>query len=254
MYIQYLHHITGLRNLKSILEQGLLTSSTAETYARPVYKEDIEQMLFFDYIAVDTEGNITYSSTGEATSSSSLGGGVDVVLVLDYKKLYNDYADGKIDADIEIYPDLRRFNELSIPIWRQHKELSKREPIPRVPERYHLKPGREYDEVVLVFGGATKTYFPIKPYLKAIYTDAQSIPYVTELLKETGIKKSVKVYQFVNNMAHGKEVMQLCTDPTVTKEELKKYALEYDLPTSGTKTDICVRLYQMILMHLDIYI
>ena len=228
MSIKYLHHATSIEHIEEILKRGLRSSSASDDTRS---EDDLTQMIFFDYIGSDDQ-RIFYTRTGSYTARST-----DIVLVLDYHRLYLDFQKSVPpldEADIFIYPDLRRFDATLRPVWSQRREFPNQQPVP-IQNELVISFETEYHPI----------YLPIIPYLVAIHTTSTHVSHIKKLLQKYHSKS--KIYLKVDRR-HATEIKRLCTNEHVDKKELLKYIREYHLPQRGTKVDLCVRLYQLALM------
>jgi len=244
MPIHYIHHITSIDRLERRLEQGLKSTSAYDILG-PAYEDDQEQHIFFDYIgtniAEDGAEQIVHSFAGSATAAAR-----DVenqcVLVLDYQKIRSDFLADRTDIySIDIYYDFRRYDDRTPTLWEQSLEQS---------ERLIPSTAEGAQELILSFGNRT-TFFDIKPYLVSVYAVAHRVQEVSAILKRFRgrgqVSRSVKVYTRVSAQ-DAQAIASNCSDPSLTKENILSYIDRYSLPRSGRKVDLCVRLYQLVLM------
>lgn len=252
MDITHLYHHSSVEYLEDILMNGLITKSPFQ-YNRS-HEDDHEQLIFFNYLAQGSQG---IDKTRESNMSAS-----NTMFVLDYKKIYEDYRQGKFEnnlkgnssvlgslVDISIYPDLRNFDDMMDPIWTQTKQESERQSIPTP----------SADELVFEFGLANPMekgffYFPIAKYIECIYTTADQTHQVSKILKQQGLR--IKVYTVQNKHLKPtdvfdpdprfQQVLTLCQNKRTNKTILQDLATQYNLPKSGTKQEICNRLLHFI--------
>lgn len=237
MDITYLYHHTSIDYLEDILKNGLKSKSPFQYSRRN--EDDHEQLIFFNYLAQGTKG---INRTMESNMKNS-----DVMFVLDYKQIYEDYSNdllGNLES-ISIYPDLRNFfGDTMDSLWTQNPEKSERQSIPTPPA----------DEIIFEFGWANPPekgffYFPIVKYIECIYTTADQTHQVSKILKQQGLK--IKVYTVQNKHLKPtgvfdpdprfQQILNLCLNNT-NKTVLQDLATQYNLPKSGTKQEICNRL------------
>ena len=250
MDITHLYHHTSIYYLESILKNGLKSKSPFQYNKKN--EDDHEQLIFFNYLAQGTKG---ITRTRESNMKNS-----DVMFVLDYKQIYEDYSKGLLQGSelwgddrffgISIYPDLRNFfGDTMDSLWTQNPQESERQSIPTPPS----------DELVFEFGWANPPekgffYFPIVKYIQCIYTTADQTHQVSKILKQQGLR--IKVYTVQNKHLKPtgvfdpdprfQQVLNLCLNNTknkrINKTVLQDLATKFNLPKSGTKKEICNRL------------
>lgn len=245
--ITSLYHHSSIDFLETYLEKGLKGKSPYQ-YDRAKWEDDYEQMIFFTYAIQGEDSEIIM--TDYRTMSKRT-----IMYVLDYNKISEDYAKGKLgDVEINIYDDYRNFNDGLVPIWSEGRDY----------------PAPLEAEIIIELGFHDDVenghlYFPMHKYLECIYTTQGNEGYVRSAIREHNkavgdkYKYKIKVYSVPKkytrknvgykehmSMLTYKDLKCICSDKSKSKKELIALSKKYNLPCYGTKKDLCRRLMHLI--------